>query len=204
MDQTFAIEWTHRNIEAFGGDKGRIVLFGQSAGATSVALHVMNTSNSLIAGAIAESIPSGIPLRENRTWGLMPTQFEDVMGCPRKKYPDGGDRLQCLRSEESIDRVLIAQDEAIGVSTLRYPYLFWPDFMPYGPTVDAHGLIAQQPVYAFMNGHILDIPFVAGTNQNESMTYVLFAALWSNRMTLHFVVHIFRFWDPIPTECFVT
>ena len=53
--------------------------------------------------------------------------------------------------------------------------------MPYGPTVDPKGLIKKQPVFAFMDGDILDIPFIAGTNQNESLT----------------------FWDPIPTECFV-
>ena len=116
MDQTFAIEWAYRNIEAFGGDKNRIIIFGQSAGATSVALHVMNTSNPFIAGAIAESIPSGVPLRENASWGLMPTQFEDVMGCSKHKYPESADRLKCLRNERTIDRVLIAQDEALSLS----------------------------------------------------------------------------------------
>ena len=84
MDQVFAIEWVSNNIEAFGGDKEQIFIYGQSAGATSVSLHVANTSNHIIAGAIMESIPAGIPLRMNKTWGLMPNQFEDVMGCTKK------------------------------------------------------------------------------------------------------------------------
>ncbi|KAF2430383.1 alpha/beta-hydrolase [Tothia fuscella] len=36
LDQRLAVEWVRDNIKAFGGDKSRIVLFGQSAGATSV------------------------------------------------------------------------------------------------------------------------------------------------------------------------
>ncbi|XP_013421584.1 carboxylesterase 5A [Lingula anatina] len=41
-DQLCAIHWVRNNIEAFGGNASLITLFGNSAGAASVALHLMS------------------------------------------------------------------------------------------------------------------------------------------------------------------
>lgn len=43
-DQICALQWVQRNIEAFGGDKNTVTIFGQSAGAASVAYLVMSPS----------------------------------------------------------------------------------------------------------------------------------------------------------------
>ncbi len=61
MDQQLALKWVQKNIGNFGGDPRNVVLWGQSAGAMSVGIHMQSPlSTGLFHKAIQESNPTSI------------------------------------------------------------------------------------------------------------------------------------------------
>ncbi|KAL4704151.1 hypothetical protein ACJJTC_012967 [Scirpophaga incertulas] len=55
-DQVAALRWINKNVEAFGGDKNRVTIFGESAGSASVMYHLMSPmSRNYYQGAIMQS-----------------------------------------------------------------------------------------------------------------------------------------------------
>ena len=58
LDQIAAMQWVQRNIGAFGGDPSQVTVFGESAGATSILVHLVSpASTGLYRQAIVESGP---------------------------------------------------------------------------------------------------------------------------------------------------
>jgi len=56
LDQQLALVWIHKHIADFGGDPQRVTIFGESAGAGSVGLHLLSPgSYNLFRSAILQS-----------------------------------------------------------------------------------------------------------------------------------------------------
>jgi len=169
LDQRFALQWVQDNIQNFGGDPRRVTLFGQSAGAISVVLHLVSPgSRGLFSAAIVESEPFGLPLRSTTNFPGFVDAFAKKANCttgPLKRNVD----LSCLRNAplESILMAQSAADKSIVANVHDFLGLFTP-WTPVRGTDD----IPLEPLRAFQSGLVADIPIVVGTVTDEALEFI--------------------------------
>ena len=147
LDQVAALQWVHRNIAQFGGDPGRVSIFGQSAGSWSV--------NLLMATPLAKGL-------FQRAIGESGAEFETL---PRLSAAEqagasfarslGADSVSALRAKSAAE--LIATPG------------------PFPGTVflgNVDGWVLPQDVHAiFAAGKQNDVPLVVGFNADEGTAF---------------------------------
>ncbi|XP_078211964.1 acetylcholinesterase isoform X1 [Callithrix jacchus] len=109
LDQRLALQWVQENVAAFGGDPTSVTLFGESAGAASVGMHLLSPpSRGLFHRAVLQS---GTP---NGPWATVgvgearrrATLLAHYVGCP--PGGTGGNDTElvaCLRARPAQDLV---------------------------------------------------------------------------------------------------
>ncbi len=154
LDQQFAMHWVHDNIAKFGGDPANVTIFGQSAGATDVCMHVAApSSRGLFQHAILESQGCTIHQKAGTDGKAAATAFATSVGCP----PDvAGGVLACLRAKSATD-LMASPSVAAGTGFgLDVDGVFMPD----------------QPRALFNAGAIAQVPYLIGSNTDEGTLFL--------------------------------
>jgi len=156
LDMIAALEWLQRNIATFGGDPGRVTIFGESAGGIAVSM--------LCASPLAKGLFQGAISQSGGSFG------------PSSQSPVPGENMRLLSNAEARGAGLAASADVTSLAELRalpaekvveagrsLPGLAWP-------IVDGWVIPGGQ-YELYEAGRFNDTPILVGYNSDEGLSF---------------------------------
>jgi para-nitrobenzyl esterase len=172
-DQITALKWIQENIHLYGGDKNNITLFGESAGAMSIAcLLASPVANTLFHKAILQS-GAGHTYSSVEKANKVAAEFVESAN----QLDFTLDQLPSLSSEALL---------RIQAHFLARPDIYQKfGILPFTPVIESR-ILPQPPHEAIAQGKAKHIILMAGTNTDE---WTFFAALLQQDITSKEALH---------------
>jgi para-nitrobenzyl esterase len=157
LDIVQALEWVRDNIEAFGGDPQRVMIFGESGGGRKVGtLLAMPAAKGLFHAAVIQSGPSIQVVEPNDATAAAKAMFDELQIKP-------GDvrKLQQVPVEQLIGAYLKC--------TLKHNWSHTTT--GFAPVVDGKDL-TQHIFHPTASNVMPDVPVIVGTNRTEMTLFL--------------------------------
>jgi len=151
LDQLAALGWVQRNVAAFGGDPGRVLIFGESAGGVAVCTLVASPLGKGLfsAAAIQSGGCNARPLATDEAFGVKVFSGAGCQGAP--------DPPACMRALPA-DKLLLAYPVKVDVAGKS---------SGYGSTIDNYVLL-DVPERVIAAGRHNRVPAIVGSTSDET------------------------------------
>ena len=157
-DQRLALHWIRENVGAFGGDKDKVTILGESAGGASMLFHLAaykGRDEGLFRSAVVQSGYWATQLETKNTtarWNQQWASLAGFAGC------NAGDTVECLRQVplETIRQWSVKNNQTLNV---------------FNPVVDGQ-LVSEDLQRSFLQGNFVkDVSVVLHNNLDEGISF---------------------------------
>jgi para-nitrobenzyl esterase len=154
LDMIAGLQWIQKNIVAFGGDPGKVTIFGESAGGIAVSM--------LCASPLAKGLFQGAISQSGGSFG------------PTRSITFPGENMKSLQQAEQAG---IEYAQKAGASSIAELRTIEADSLPPGwgsgsawPIVDGY-VIPDDQFKLYESGKYNDIPILLGYNSDEGASF---------------------------------
>lgn len=166
-DQILSLEWVRDHIAAFGGDPKKVTVFGESAGAISASILMLNQTQDLFRGAIMQSgAQSTAPITNTSTgWNGPYNLTAQNAGCmaPNTTNLGNGTTWDCMKR---VPAATLMDASTKTKSNIQYALPF-----VWAPSVDGD-IVPDSPWKMLQAGTFSRVPFITGNVRDEGTGFI--------------------------------
>lgn len=163
-DQREAMRWIHENIAFFGGDASRMMIFGESAGAASVGVHLASPLSAGLFSSAGMESGSGLAHWSATSMDDASIVFQHTLAL--SNCSQALDVLDCLRKVDALALAEVTMACGLCSSPLKHSTA-----LHFAPTIDGFNLPAA-PWELAKQGRIAAVPQLVGTNHDEATFFL--------------------------------